>query len=105
MMMLVLPFSMTIYSFLNMANWMTYELTGKHKNIKRNLITIYTLYRLHFSCYPFFPSSRHSCPQNFVLLFANFACQRVHQFEGRFFENGVEDTSWTCNVWDYGGFD
>lgn len=74
MIMLVLPFSMTLYSFLNMANWMTYEVTGKHIEITVILIIIRTLYRLHFSCNPLFPSSRHSCPQDFVLLFDSFAC-------------------------------
>lgn len=33
MMTLVLPASMTFYSFLNMANWMSYEMTGKHTEI------------------------------------------------------------------------
>lgn len=41
MMILALPASMALYSLLNMANWLNYELTGK-QNIKLSFLLALT---------------------------------------------------------------
>ena len=132
MMLLVLPASMTVYSLLNLSNWLTYEMTGKRRRIliynnltlllsilqhyycpSYNIIIVHltlthslthslTPNRLHLSCYPFLPSFSHFDSPNLLLFPHNFACQGVRQFARRFFENGVEDPARACHVWDDG---
>ena len=105
MMVLAIPFSMFLYSLLNMANWLNYEITGTLSLI--NLILKYNNYvsiRFHFSRHSFLPIACHSSPSDRLLHHHNFARQRFHQFTDSFFENGMEDCSRASYVWDDGRF-
>ena len=90
MMLLVLPASMTVYSLLNLSNWMTYEMTGKSRRKMRiqkfiynhptsilSILTGYTSAAIHFFQVLVTLILRISCYSLIILLVKGYASLRV----------------------------